>query len=232
MLVLREKAKQLRSLGKTYGEIQRELNKKVPKSTLTYWCKDVELPDGYFSKIKRLNKLNLEVGRSLAWLKNRKYRERYLESIRKANKPLVKLLNNRNIAKLVLAALYLGEGKKKGGFSLGNSNPEIIKLFLGLLDKVFGLDISKIRCTVQCRADQNINKLEGYWSNISGVPRKQFYKARVDPRTVGKPTKNTDYKGVLRIDYFDTKACLELKYLASLTTEYIIGKSRADSSAG
>ncbi|MBI4079144.1 MAG: hypothetical protein HY429_02505 [Candidatus Levybacteria bacterium] len=76
--------------------------------------------------------------------------------------------------------------------------------------------MEKIRCTVQCRADQDIIVLEKFWLDVTKIPRRLFYKAQIDPRTRGKPTKKKDYKGVLRIDYFDTKVQLELESLAQL----------------
>jgi hypothetical protein len=69
---------------------------------------------------------------------------------------------------------------------------------------------------VQCRADQNIEELEKFWLDITKIPKKQFYKAQIDPRTVGKPTLNKNYKGVLKVDYFDTRIQLELESLANL----------------
>ena len=74
----------------------------------------------------------------------------------------------------------------------------------------------KFRCTVMCRADQNIKELEKYWQEKSGIPKEQFYKTRIDARSIGKPTKKVGYKGVLKVDYMDTKIQLELESLADL----------------
>lgn len=48
---------------------------------------------------------------------------------------------------------------------------------------------------MQCRADQNIEDLEKYWLSKVKIPREQFYKAQVDHRTIGKPTKKRIIKG-------------------------------------
>ena len=61
-----------------------------------------------------------------------------------------------------------------------------------------------------CRADQNTKKLEKFWSNITRIPLSQFYKPRKDARTIGKPTKRKDYKGVCKIDYFSADIYTEL----------------------
>lgn len=105
---------------------------------------------------------------------------------------------------MILATLYLAEGGKHGNglIQLGNSDPGVIRLFMDLMRYVYSIDPSKLRCTVQCRADQNIPALEKFWSSITQVPLSQFYKARVDQRTVGVKSIKKDYKAVCRIDYF------------------------------
>ncbi len=92
----------------------------------------------------------------------------------------------------------------------GNSDPFIINLFVSLLRYCYSVDECKFRCTIQCRADQNIKELELFWSRVTKIPLLQFYKARVDPRTVNKPSKKKDYKGVCRIDYFSADLFFEI----------------------
>jgi hypothetical protein len=74
----------------------------------------------------------------------------------------------------------------------------------------YNIDESKFRCTIQCRADQDIQKLEKFWSEATNISLKQFYKARIDPRTIGKLSIKKEYKGVLRIDCFSAKILQEL----------------------
>jgi hypothetical protein len=128
------------------------------------------------------------------------------------------LIQQRDIAKIALAMLYLGEGSKctKGSLMFGNSNPGIIRLFLNLLRSCYNIDEKKFRCTLQCRADQNIKKLEKFWSQTTGVPPNQFYQARIDKRTIGKPSKKPDYKGVCRIDYFSADIFNELLQIVKI----------------
>ncbi|HLD21589.1 MAG TPA: hypothetical protein VJB65_01705 [Patescibacteria group bacterium] len=116
-------------------------------------------------------------------------------------------------AKIALAMLYLGEGTKCQGrctITFGNSNPIIIRLFLALLRKCYPIDESKFRCTIQCRADQNIENLTHYWTSVTNIPLHQFYKSRIDKRTIGKITMKPKYNGVCRIDYFSSAIYLDL----------------------
>lgn len=215
------KACELRRLGNTYGEIKTILNLAVPKSTLSEWCQNISLPPEYSKRINKLNLTNLSRGRQIAVEMNKIKREKFLTKIDNNNLSIAKMIHQIETAKIALAMLCLGEASKynrktRTCFSLGNSDPRIIVLFLNLLKLCFDFNINKVRCTVQCRADQNIGELENYWRGITAMPKKLFYKTRIDPRTIGKPTKKSNYKGVLKVDYFDTKVQLDLESLANL----------------
>ena len=140
--------------------------------------------------------------------------------------PLAERVKDKEIAKIALAMLCLGEASKyhpksRSPFSLGSSDPRIIVIFLRLLRQCFDYQIEKTRATVQCRADQDTNILQKYWEDVTKLPARLFYKPLIDHRTFGKPTKNKDYKGVLRIDYFDRRVQLELESLAQLVYNYV-----------
>lgn len=142
----------------------------------------------------------------------------YFRLLTHQNRLLPNLLRNRNVAKLVLVSLFLGEGSKNthGSLVFGNSNPKIISLFLKLLRFCYVVDENKFRCTLQCRADQKIDLLNKFWSKITKIPLKQFYAARIDPRSIGKMSHKKDYRGVCRIDYFSANIFNELTVIANM----------------
>ncbi len=215
-----ENIKTLRLQGKTYGEINAALKIKLAKSTLNSICKNTSLPSDYLSRISALNILNLGLARATALEINKIKREEFFKQINSTNSVIASKICDRDIAKIALSMLCLGEASKsktRSSFCLGNSDPRIIILFIKLLKMCFeNFDPKKIRCTVQCRADQDTNKLEDFWQKVSGIPKKQFYKSRIDVRTIGKPTKNKNYKGVFKVDYLNTKTQLDLESLADL----------------
>lgn len=221
-----KEAQRLRSLGKTYGEIRNSLKVRLPKSTLSYWCKNSHLPSNYSERISKLNIDNLNKARLIATEINKIKREEFLKMLNYKNSPVVKEIYNANTGKIALAMLCLGEASKytskSSAFSLGSSDPRIIIIFLELLKRCFDFNLEKIRCTVQCRADQNVEELKLFWMETTKIPERLFYKAQIDPRTKGKPTKKKNYKGVLRVDYFDTKVQLELESLANLMYNVLI----------
>ncbi len=214
-----KKARLLRSEGKTYTEIIQVLQIRIPKSTLSYWFTNTILPPHYVKRIQKLNLTNLHKGRSIALEINKIKREEYLKKVELNNIPIASKIKKPENAKIALAMLYLGEGLhslKSRSFYFGNSNPMVILVFLELLRSIIPFQLEKVRCTVQCRADQDGEELIQYWSTITKIPKRLFYKTRIDPRTIGRPTLNQTYKGVLRIDYFDTRIRHELESLSFL----------------
>lgn len=219
-----KETRRLRGLGRTYGEIIKSIHLHIPKSTLSEWCKNTQLPPDYVERIAKLNSSNLHKGRIIGWEINKIKRKKYLKEINDLNFPIAKDIEDKNTAKIALAMLCLGEASKstsRTSFYFGNSDQRIIVLFLGLMKYCYKFDINKIRCTVQCRADQEAGELERYWQDITKIPKELFYPTRVDPRTIGKITKKKDYKGVLRVDYFDNRVRLDLESLASLIYNHL-----------
>ncbi len=212
----------LRAEGKTYTEIQSLLNIKLPKSTLSDWCKNIKLPVKFNDKIYRFNCNNLEKARKLALLKNKTKQQLLLKQLKIKNKNLAKNIKNRHLLKIILAVLYLTEGakwKSHRGLMLGNTDPIIIKLYINLLKKCYNISSNDLKCRISYRADQNINTLEKYWSEITHIPLKDFYKTKPDPRTIGKPTRKKEYKGVCVITCKGTNIQLELEMIPKIILE-------------
>ncbi|MCX6727038.1 MAG: hypothetical protein NTY75_04530 [Candidatus Shapirobacteria bacterium] len=217
---IKKKVQKLRKLGKTYTDINRILKISIPKSTISGWCHNISLPPDYQDKIAKLNASNLIHAQKIAWKVNKTHRNRYLDTIKEKNIPIAKNIQETSTGLIALAMLCLGEASKSKtkhkSFSLGSSDPRIIIIFLALLKRFEEFKKEKLRCTVQCRADQDIKKLEKYWYGVTKISKKYFYPARIDPRTVNKPTQNKDYMGVLVIDYYDRKIQLILESLADI----------------
>ena len=219
MTTLKNKALLLRKQQKTYTEIQQILGQKIPKSTLSHWCRDLKMSDQYKDMVRQKNHDNLKHARIIALQSKKDKKESFLTTIRKQAPLLRQLFNNQVLSKLILAILYMCEGSRSKGRSslmFGNSDPFIVSLFMRLLRFCYSIDETKFRCTVQCRDDQDTKELEQFWSKITNIPKNQFYKARVDPRTIGKPSKKPNYKGVCRIDYFSSRILNELSEIMNI----------------
>ncbi len=84
------------------------------------------------------------------------------------------------------------------------------------MKSVYNIPKSVLRAQVLHRADQDISQLIMVWSKITGLHKEFFYKCKPDSRTIGKLTKNKDYKGVCVISCAGTKIQLELDIVARL----------------
>lgn len=216
--VLKQKVQRLRRTGKTYSEIQQKLGVRIPESTLSFWCKKISLSKKQLRHIQTIVVRNRNRARQIAVAANKDKRLKYLNGLFKSNRHLAKIAHNKNVAKIIVAMLYLAEGTKgnRGCLTFGNSNPAIISLFIYLLKKIYTIDPRKFRCTVQCRADANIPRLEKFWSRVTHIPLTQFYKTRVDPRTIGKISLKPDYKGVCKLDYFSAHLYNDLTIISEI----------------
>ena len=223
MLTIAEKHKiqRLRSDGLTYQEIIDLLGKKVPKSTLSYICRNTVLPGSYFTKIKALNLTALSNARIKAIHAKQDAREELLREVTAQNSKYRSI--SQREAMLALAYLYLGEGLKRSpkqrGLKLGSSNPTIVTTYIGLLKRCYNIDVSKLKCRISYRADQNLDDLQKFWSYLTGISINNFYKTIPDPRTVGKPTNNKEYKGVCAIYCSGSRIQLELQVITDIINE-------------
>lgn len=216
----KEQAIALRREGNSYADIRSAIGVNLPQSTLSEWLSNLTLSIDERVRLSQRQNEKLRIAREKASETHRLARQKRIEIIRCRVLHLSDLLQNKNIAKIVLAAMYWCEGSKNGdSVSFGNSDPRLIKSFLIFMRQCYEIDESKFRGTVQCRADQDADALEIFWSEVTNIPSSQFYAAKVDPRTVGKPTKKLAYKGVCKVDYFSVELYNELKIISELISE-------------
>ena len=80
--------------------------------------------------------------------------------------------------KLLGAIAYWTEGSKTQDnlVKFTNSNPKIIKFILRWLRQVCFVPDEKLRIHLRIHEDLNKKEIESYWSEITGIPLKRFYK--------------------------------------------------------
>lgn len=203
--------------GSSYAEICHALDLNISKSTMSGWFKYLVLPPEMQDLLKRKSLTNLSKAREKLAVQRVRRRQQTLEAIRVDNLGLLDQLTDPTSAKLALAMLFWAEGsKKEDSLTFGNSDPALIRMFLQLLRCCYKLDEDKFRCTVMCRADQDAAALQGFWSEVTSIPLHRFYKSSIDMRTVGKPTRKDNYKGVCRINYYSSTIGRELCQIPKL----------------
>jgi len=168
----------LRKTGKSYLQISQALG--VPKSTLSYWLKNIKISKQAQAKIsKRAYTKSVEalVKRNknqtiIAGLKAKEIMEESSEEVKN-------LLND----KLFIAgvSLYWAEGYKKGAYGskyksvdFVNSDPEMIKLMMKFFRKTCKIKEDKFRIQLMAHPNVNIAESIKFWSNIIKLSPSQF----------------------------------------------------------
>ncbi len=177
--VLREEATRLRkSEGLSYSEIVRRL--KVPKSTLSYWLKDLPLSDSEIRVLKDISWKKGEASRELYRNSMRAKKELEAKRIYNEQKKNIRPLNDRErfIAGLVL---YVGEGDKRNPsrIALANNDPLVVSFFTRWLLKFADIPREKIRFGLHLYSNMNIAKERKFWQDALGFERLSFYKDQV-----------------------------------------------------
>jgi hypothetical protein len=213
---LKPRVLSLRREGLSYSEINQRLSCHIPQSTLSNWCSAISLSIDQSMRL-RGKMVGSEYGRATSRLRAISIRKRRRLAVILEQAYLLAFLSQHECARLVLLALYLGEGAKReqGTVNFTNSNPGIIRLFLHLFRFCYVTDLSKFRITIHGRADQDVHLLERFWSDVIDMPDVRFYKTRIDPRTQGIPTRKPNYMGVCRIEYIDARIQFELVNVGS-----------------
>jgi hypothetical protein len=218
---VKQKARDLRFQGMSLGEIGLELS--VPKNTLSGWVKGLQLTGKQRKRIKQKEINSAAMGRKVAAKLLRNKMEAWKEGIRKKVKHFATVTHQSSeISKLICGIFYLCEGAKypsTRGLIFSNSDPMVISCFLNLLRKFFNIKEAKLRCRIMYRWDQNCRKLERYWSRVTGIPLKQFFKTKPDARTRNKPTRKANYMGVCAIQYSDTTLQFTLQSIGEAIIE-------------
>ena len=184
----------MRENGNSIREIEKIL--KIPRSTLSGWFKNIKLTKEQKSKLNKNWQNALDYARKKAVVWHNKQKEiRIREAQNEAINTLKNIDKNDNyILELALAMLYLGEGAKSNGTSMGNSNPLILKFFIKSIKTLFNIDKSDIMCDLHLRSDQNIKETILYWSNELDIPKIQF--SAIKDKRVVKSKTYSYYKGV------------------------------------
>lgn len=147
------KIKRLRKTGKSILEISRALF--LPKSTVSRHIQGIEILPKYYSRwLERRNAAKITSERN------------WNTAIQKAEK-LFPSLTLRELA-IIGATLYWGEGSKRD-FGLSNTDPELIRIFISILKKVWGIPEKDFKISLRLYEDLDKKSCLRYWSKIVGI---------------------------------------------------------------
>lgn len=203
-----ERARFLRRKGMSLNDIVGELG--VSKASVSLWVREIELSD------RQKKKLSTH-GRSVESIEKRRI-SRINNTLRRhriiidAAKEKIATLSMHDLL-LVGAALYWGEGGKtnKGMARISNSDPDVIRFMMQFFREIFNVPSKKFRGHVHTFSHLNAEKAERYWSQISSIPRQQFYKTYSKPSIASKGKRDSLPYGTFQIYVCDTSIFLTIK---------------------
>ncbi|MBU1118383.1 hypothetical protein KKH43_00700 [Patescibacteria group bacterium] len=197
---LKIEARRLRKQGYSLKEIISKLN--IAKSTVSVWCRDIELTKEQIERLQKKQNTASLVGRLKGAKKQQQNRLNKIEHYKKLGNKDIGKLSKRDFFVSGLA-LYWGEGSKKEnrvGFS--NSDPHAIQFMEKWL--IHFLKVDKTRFSLQIGINeihrQRESEVKKYWSSLTGVPYCQFVKTSFKQVQNQKIYKNNqNHFGTLRI---------------------------------
>lgn len=221
-LAEKEKARSLRSAGKSINQIIKETG--FSKASISVWVRDIILTSEQKKQIS-------ERGRSFESIERRRLNRLHNEQNRrriiidKAKKDFNSISLEQ--LKLIGVVLYLGEGGKtyKGMARIANSDPAVIKIMMRFFREVCNVPESKFRAAIHTFAHANVEETERYWSDVTNIPRNQFYKTYVKPSAASLQKRNSLPFGTVDIYVCDTKLFLTIMGWIERIKELAINKN-------
>ena len=200
-IALREKARKLRSRGKSISEIVAALN--VSKSTVSYWCRNIKLSSTQIRTLAKRQESGGALGRLRAAESKRLTRIAAVADAGQKGKRDIGRLSERDIFILGMA-LYWGEGYKSGNEECGltNSNPDIIRSFITWIRRTYGVRLPDLilRVSINGSHRDRIRDVEKYWSKVTGISLTQFTKTSLIKSRVRKIYSDPEkHFGTLRV---------------------------------
>ncbi|MCG2692434.1 hypothetical protein L6272_06490 [Microgenomates group bacterium] len=216
-LKIKQRSINLRKKGFSIKEIAKKL--KIANSTSSMWLGNIQLNAVAKQRLKKRQLLHY-YKMSQHWQQKR---INQLEIAKKQARIIVDSISlSTSNLKFLCSFLFWAEGAKNfQQIKFINSDPNMIKVFLFLLRKSFPIDEKKFRALIHIHEYHNEKSLKKYWSEITKIPQKQFYKSYLKPHT--KKRKRLNYKGSINISYYDAKLARELYAIYNTLTDKILG---------
>lgn len=200
----RFKAQKLRRQGLSYKEILTKIY--VSKSTISSWCKDIELTEEQKLRLLSRKQFGQRKGSLVAADNKRRARIARTEKIKGKARKTVGKLDNRD--KFVTGiALYAAEGNKgdgKAGFS--NADPKLIKFMMDWFLRFAKVPMDRMRGAIWLHEGLSEKNSKKFWSDLVSIPPNQFHKtyiAKVKSDSK-KVRKNIHQYGVFQIRFSDS----------------------------
>ena len=161
---------ELRRKGLSYSDIQNSIN--VPRSTIAYWLKDIELSDEQAEKLRAKRS-------AVAKSNSQKRTARILretEDLKRSSVKEVGGITKRELWLMGIIMYWKNKNDLGKGVYFSSSDSAQIKLFLKWLKEIGGIKNEEIAFDIFAGKDQkhSINKVVEYWSTVTSFPANLF----------------------------------------------------------
>ena len=206
-VIERESARALRKKGKSINQIVKKTGSS--KASVSVWVRDIVLTESQKNKLSQR-------GRSVRSVEKRRINRLFNEN---ARRQVIVDRASRDIdnislkeLKIVGAILYWAEGgkTKRGLVRVANSDPSVIRVMMRFFREVCSIKEEKFRAQIHTHSHLNILKSLKYWSKITGIPIKQFYKTYAKPSIASKGKRDSLPYGTMDIVICNTELFLTI----------------------
>lgn len=199
---LKEKAIELRKLGRVYSEILAEVP--VAKSTLSIWLRSVGLATPQKQRITELRKAAQKKGAAARRTQRQSLQNEIFGTARKE----IGEISTRELW-LIGIALYWAEGSKEKEYAPGsgtifsNSDPAMMRVFIRWLRECILIKEEHITCSIYIHQSHvhRVEEVTRYWSIAVGLPPSHFRGVYFKKNKIKTNRKNVGalYNGLLRV---------------------------------
>lgn len=169
--------RELRRNGWTYREIA--LIVSAAKSTISGWCRDIELTDGQIAAIKSRTGSQRGIPRDTQW-RRRQAREQLRVA---ASESVGHLIDDRDW--LGGTILYWAEGfKTENALGLANSDPDLLRVFIQWSVQYHDGD-AEFRIKLNLHAGNDERRAIAFWASQLGLGTESFLKTYIKPDGTG-----------------------------------------------
>ena len=193
-----------RDQGLSYNEINKITG--ISKSTLSSWLRDIPLTAEQEARLQaRLLRNRATFAARALPINRERYRRAREEAYRAGAKIVEGLPEDKAVAEVAFAMLYLGDGSKTSGtVRMGSVSPNILKYFVQALIQLYNIDVNRLSCRLHVieAAREQEEQLTWYWMERISLPRENFRRTTYDKRSKAR-TVTDDYHGVCVVTYSD-----------------------------
>ncbi|MFJ2881225.1 hypothetical protein ACIPJN_26880 [Streptomyces sp. NPDC086796] len=193
---LREKARELRSQGMTYDQIQVELG--CSKSSISLWVRDLPKPERSRTAVEQAR-----LAGRMRWDHELAVRDTRRQEMKATARAEVGPMTDRELF-LTGVALYWAEGTKDKPYDRResvvfiNSDPDVIRVYLAWLN-LLGVTAERLCYRVMIHESADVAAAERYWAGLVGIDTASLRKTTLkkhNPKTVRKKV-GAEYRGCL-----------------------------------